>query len=493
MAQSSDSDAGAAPPRTTPICRETGDLYTPRSRRLIARLTRDFLDNAKATAIELLHSPKLQKQYMEMGTAYQAAAQKAAMSQVQGAGQNVQTRLRELYGVVDGAVRETAERLKAKPPAAIDPDTFHDFIAAAREAEKTEVRDFHVNAALAAYLADPKNWAEKLERVRVLADSAGGPDVFPVVDNVLADIVDSKQALREMIGEVDTLGKHLTAVVDLLGAPNPPKTEFEEGGRILHGLLSAHPLPDTRASLLRQLRRGLQVKTPLGGKSPAADLHAHLRLFEVLTLAGDSAGGENTIALFCERLPKILTADTLSMVMKPIAKPDDRLIRALDIHRRLGASPGRQQVRQYIYNVFEFERVPQAFTAEAGPLPATIKRVTTLHNAFATSGLAEQHVLKYVEPLEQAQAALLAPLFRQVEREHATAAARAVALLDLCTDDTFMAGANLRGVHQEIRRYMTDESFASSFLAGADDKQAQTRRLAELHQKLLRSGIARTG
>lgn len=493
MAQDSDSQAATAAPRGTAICREPADLYTPRSRRAIARLTREFLDNAKTTAIELLHSPQLQKQYMEMGTAYQAAAQKAAMSQAQAAGQNVQQRLRELYGAVDGAVRETAERLKAKPPAAIDPDGFHEFIAAARQAEKTETRDFHVNAALAAYLASPKTWAEKLERVRVLADSAGGPDVFPVLDNVVADIVDSKQALREFIGEVDSLGKHLTAVVDLLGAPNPPKSELQEGGRTLHSMLSTHPLPDTRASLLRQLRRGLEAKTPLGGKSPAADLHAHLRLLDVLTRAGDAVGGENTLELFFQRLPKILTADTLSMVMRPIEKADDRLIKALDIHRRLGASPGRQQVRQYIYSVFEFERVPQLFTAEAGPLPATIKRITALHHAFATSGLAEQHVLKYVEPLEQAQAALLPPLFKTVEREHATAAARAVALLDLCTEDTFMAGTSLRSVHQEIRRHMTDESFAASFLAGADDKQAQTRRLVELHQKLLRSGLARAG
>jgi hypothetical protein len=48
-------------------------------------------------------------------------------------------------------------------------------------------------------------------------------------------------------------------------------------------------------------------------------------------------------------------------------------------------------------------------------------------------------------------------------------------------------------VHQQIRRYMSDESFATSFLAGAEDKQTQTKRLVDLHQKLLASGLARTG
>ncbi len=496
MAQDNEGEAASAPRPGTAICRESADLYTPRSKRAIARLAREFLDHAKVTPTELLHSVALQKQYMDMGTAYQAAAQKAAMAQAGAAGQNVQQRLRELYGCVDGAVRDTAARLKAKPPAPIDPDTFHEFVAAERKAEKSdsgEIPDFTINAAVATYLAGTKSWGEKFDKLLLLADSAGGPEVLVIVDGLIADIVDSKVALREMIGESETLGKHLEALVDLLGAPNEPKTEFAEGGRTLHRLLSSHPLSETRGALLRQLRRGLQSKNPLGGKNPAADLHAHLRLLDKLGHAGDSAGGENTIAVFSERLPKILSVDTLSMVLRSVSTADDRLIKALDIHRRLGTSPGRQQVRQYIYNIFEFERVAQQFTPEIGPLPETVRRVTALHAAFTGSGLAEQHVLKYIEPLEQAQAGLLPRLFEAVEKDNETAAARAVALLDFCADGTFMPGANLRTVHQQIRRYMSDESFATSFLAGAADKQTQTQRLVELHQKLLASGLAGTG
>ena len=300
MAQDNEGEEASAPRPGTAICRESADLYTPRSKRAIARLAREFLDHAKVTPTELLHSVALQKQYMDMGTAYQAAAQKAAMAQAGAAGQNVQQRLRELYGCVDGAVRDTAARLKAKPPAPIDPDTFHEFVAAERKAEKSdsgEIPDFTINAAVATYLAGTKSWGEKFDKLLLLADSAGGPEVLVIVDGLIADIVDSKVALREMIGESETLGKHLEALVDLLGAPNEPKTEFAEGGRTLHRLLSSHPLSETRGALLRQLRRGLQSKNPLGGKNPAADLHAHLRLLDKLGHAGDSAGGENTIAV----------------------------------------------------------------------------------------------------------------------------------------------------------------------------------------------------
>src|SRR5690242_21380382 len=100
MTQDQQSEAAPAPRSGSAICREPADLYTPRSKRSIARLTREFLDHVKVTPTELLHSVALQKQYMDMGTAYQAAAQKAAMAQAQSANQNVQQRLRDLYGCV---------------------------------------------------------------------------------------------------------------------------------------------------------------------------------------------------------------------------------------------------------------------------------------------------------------------------------------------------------------------------------------------------------
>jgi hypothetical protein len=85
---------------------------------------------------------------------------------------------------------------------------------------------------------------------------------------------------------------------------------------------------------------------------------------------------------------------------------------------------------------------------------------------------------------------MLPTLFELVERNSDTPAARAMELLDLCADGTITIGKNLRAVHRQIRRYMQDENFATTFLAGADDKQSQTRRLVELHRKLLRSGLA---
>lgn len=492
MTQSPDSEPAATPAAPT-ICRSTSDLYAANARRAIGRLCREFLDRAMLTPTELLHVPEKQHEYLNRGTDYQAAVQKAAVAQAAAARQNVAQRVRELFNIVDAAVREGAERLKAKPPEAIDPPGFAAFVVTARKAELTEVRDFFVNAALAAHLADAKTWSEKIERLRRLADHASDATiVLPLVDAVLAEIVPSKTALRELFGPADNLGRHIETLVDLLMAPQPSGLELPEGGQRLRDFLCAHPVPETRAALLRQLRRSLESRAPLVSGPPPADLNAHLKLLDLLSRAGEAAGGENTVDLFCQRLPRVLSVDTLNAALRPLPRIDDRLIQALQIHRRLATAPGRLQIRQYVDFLFENERLLQTVAKEPESLSRKLPRLTKLHDALVTSGLSGTALTKYAEPLATLQTDLIrdSRLFEKVESEAATPAARALLLLDLCAEGAFIAGTNLRTAHAEIRRHMQDESFAASLLAGAEDKQAQTKRLADLHQKLLRSGLA---
>lgn len=493
MTQSSDSEPAAPPPPAPTICRTTSDLYTAGAKRAIGRLCREFLDATMLTPTELLHTPEKQHQYLNRGTDYQAAVQKAAVAQAQTAHQNVAQRVRELYNIVDTVVRETAERLKAKPASPIDPPGFAAFVAAARKAELTEARDFFVNAALAAHLADAKTWSEKIERLRKLGDAAADATiVLPLVDQILAEIVESKTAMRELFGPSETLMKFVDMLVDMLVAPQPGRMELPEAGQQLREFLGTHAVPETRASLLRQLRRSLENKAPLASGPPPADLNAHLKLLDILIRAGDAVGGENTVDLFTERLPRVLTVDTLNSAFRQLPRIDDRLIKALEIHRRLQTAPGRLQIRQYVDFLFENERLLLTLAKEPGAVGQKLQRLTKLHDALVTSGLSGAALTKFAEPVAALQSDLIRDtrLFAKIESEAATPAARALLLLDLCAEGAFIQGANLRAAHAQIRKHMQDESFAASLLAGADDKQTQTKRLADLHEKLRRSGLA---
>ncbi len=196
-------------------------------------------------------------------------------------------------------------------------------------------------------------------------------------------------------------------MTDLLRAPNPATLQYAEGGRQLRDFLSRHPLPETRGSLLDHLRGGLTSKTPLAAGPPPADLDAHLSLLDALTRAGDAAGGENTLALFGERMPRVLTVEALNAALRPLSRVDDRLIRALEIHRLLGETPGRLQVRQYIDFIFETERLVATLGKDPEPTAHKLKRIARLHDALQTSHLSSAAYAKYAKPLQALQADLL--------------------------------------------------------------------------------------
>ncbi|HTP85113.1 MAG TPA: hypothetical protein VMQ11_19330 [Alphaproteobacteria bacterium] len=385
------------------VCRVSADLYSVRSRRIIGRLCREFLDRARLTPLELLHSPAAQRQYLDNGTDYQAAVQKSAVAQAKTAGQDVTQRMRALYALVDGAAKEAADRLKGNPPPPVDPATFAAFVAAARKAELTEVGDFFVNAALTTYLAGGKTWADKVERLRLLADGAPDAAVVALVDTIMAETIASVRALGELIGPPVPMGPFLAALVDLLCAPVPAAVEHLDGGAKLRSLLSHHALPETRATLLEHLRAGLKSTAPLAAGPPAADLDAHLRLVEQLGRAGDAAGGETMRGLLGDRIGRSLTVDALAGAMRRFARPDVRMIQALHLYRMLGDSPGRNDVRQYVEFLFESERLLTMLAKAPEPTTEKLRRVAGLLAALQASGLSQAGRARFVEPLQALQ------------------------------------------------------------------------------------------
>jgi hypothetical protein len=315
--------------------------------------------------------------------------------------------MRALYAIVDTAAKEAADRLKTKPPPPLDPQTFGAFVATARKAELTEVGDFFVNAALTTYLAGGKTWVDKIERLRVLAHSAQDAAVVALVDAIMVEIVASLKALGDLIGPPTPMGPFLAALIDLLCAPVPSVVQHLDGAAKLRELLSHHALPETRATLLEHLRAGLKSTAPLAAGTPAADLDAHLRLNEALGRAGDAAGGEAMRGLLGERIGRVLSVDALAGAMKRFSRPDIRMIQALHLHRMLGDSPGRNDVRQYVDFLYESERLLPTLAKGPEPNAEKLKRVASLLTALQASGLSPMGRAKFVEPLQALQAELL--------------------------------------------------------------------------------------
>lgn len=471
------------------LCRTPRELLAVEARPLVARLCRSFLEHHKLTPTELLYTHRHQVAFIGTGTLYQTAVQKLAIAQAPVAQQTPQARIRELYELVDQAMRDDAARQLANPPPAIAPENFADFLAQ-RVASTPEQRDDDVYAALVLHLDGVETWVEKIERLLRLAPAAKTHDFLVYIDVMLSEVLDFPTALRDALGATPTLGDMIRAIIDLARGKQPKLPAPVIDIRTLAELLDDNKMPHTRAALVRQLQRGIATGQKLTAGDSHAELAAAMTLRGTVLGAGHTLGGEVTLEALDKRLAPLMTPDELHAAMVKVTRLDERARFLFAIHRDLGDSRYRPQVRKYIDFLFDQEKLIARLTKEELPPLQKLRRIAELHDIAARCGLTQAQSDKYTRPLETVEAEIIRSLklFERVEREGATVAARAVRLIDLWTTGIFTRVTRNREAQPRLKRYLQDPDFHSTYLDGvaATDRD---RKIAELHEKLSAIGV----
>ena len=239
-------------------CTQPEHLFGLSARELIWRSCRAFLEGSKLTPLELLHSSKHQRKFMDAGSSLAAAVQKIAIPQVAGRKQTVTDRMRELYALTDAVQKQTLA-FEAEHADLLEKQHFGSFVAHLEGA--AHEKHFAAFAAIVARLADLPGWQEKLSTVLDLADEAEGGDGIAYVDNMIADILHNPAAADLVLGDLATLGPRLDRIIELMDGTAKPAVGAPLAIQLAR-LLAFNPMPATRNSLRASLVRGRPVTEP---------------------------------------------------------------------------------------------------------------------------------------------------------------------------------------------------------------------------------------
>jgi hypothetical protein len=479
----------ALPQAVNTLCRTPRELLAIDARPIIARLCRGFLDQAKLTPTELLYIPRHQAAFLGAGTLYQTAVQKIAIAQAANSQQTPQARIREIYDMVDQTMRIETERQQASPPPAIAPENFADFLASLTGLTP-EQRDDAIFAALALHLDGIDSWSEKVARLLRLAPQAKTADLLRTIDVVLSEVLDFPAALRDSLGATPTLGDMIAAIIELARGKTPKLPAATIDVPALASLLDNNSMPQTRGALVRQLGRGIATGQKLTAGTAHAELVAAMTLRGTVLAAGHTLGGDASLEALDKRLAPLMIPEELHAAMNGIARLDERARFLFIIHRDLGDSRYRPQVRKYIDFLFDQEKLVARLMKEELPPLQKLRRIAELHDSAARCGLTQAQSDKYTRVLETAEADLIRALklFERVENEGANVAARAVRLIDLWTTGIFTRVTRNREAQPRLKRYLQDPSFHSSYLDGVAAGEREGK-IAELHAKLSAIGV----
>jgi hypothetical protein len=200
-----------------PLCVAPADLYSVHARDRIGQVLSGWLDRQRATPFELLHRPDLVEKLDASGVEMQHAIQKIAIPEAQARGLSVHELIRSFQSLIERAVsRVLADARRGSFPN-LDREGFD--TAVERLVDEPEAA-YLLGAGVASSLAWERSWSDKITRLLDLAQAAPeklGPRrlAFHVLEQPLAEILESRHAGAELLGQDLDLGGRLAAMTRL--------------------------------------------------------------------------------------------------------------------------------------------------------------------------------------------------------------------------------------------------------------------------------------
>jgi hypothetical protein len=479
-----------------PLCVMPQDLYTLHARDRIGRVLEGWLARKSATPFELLHRPDLVEQLEASGTDLQHAIQKIAVPEAQTRGSTVHEMMRTFQGLVERSM----ERVLRDDKRGAFPDLSKETFAAAAERLAGDPDGAYLlGCGVAMAIAPSKTWPEKLSRLMDYAAAAppakGAPRrlAIQVLEQPIAEILDSRAGLDGIVGQTDALGDSLAALtrlaagdsVDLLikveksvskVMPNL-SVEAQRLGRWLGG----DDFMEVRTALGKRILAELNGPRRLMPGDAAAEIDVLRALAMCLTAAaGKLLPLEDVQAAFSVRSKMLVTTDFVDAYLGSEGTARGDVEALIWLTENVIGPANKRAAGRWLKTVIGNLRFEKDVTSGPETPPARLATLAALQRAVGRCGLVPEDS----EPLQ----ALLGALGGQVEAEARLFASLSKAnlpvvqkltfLLRLAAGESCPLGPAADRARTEALKLVRDDAMRAE-LAAVPDQVSAVRELVE--------------
>ncbi|WP_374275540.1 hypothetical protein [Brevundimonas sp.] len=440
-------------------CLSPTDVYAPHARDLIGRVLEDWLVRQGVTVFELLHRADLAELLDASGVELQHAIQKVAVPESQDTGQSVHDLVRHYQKLAEATIARiiTTER-KGRFPDLTKADL-------ARTAEKLageSDRAFLMGGAIARRLCEVRGPRARLNALMDMAEAAppAGPAkalVYIVLDQILAEMATQRAAMADILGPSLDPGAVMAATVAML-APDETALVIQASPAVAQDLpviegaakrlaerLGSGLLPQTRATLARQMMRELRGPRRLKPRDAAGEIDVLRVLATLLTATGDTLlTAEEVQTAFVERSKSLVTADFVGQYtgcFEGVAAEAEALLRLCE--NVTGASSKRAAARWFLASITSLKFESDLLSPVHEDTPARrLQRLARLQKEAGGAGLSETDTDDIAQALGQLAATLeaRAGLTAAIARSRATPSQKLALLLRMAMGETAPLG-----------------------------------------------------
>ena len=426
-------------------CFTPDDLYSYQARATIARLLHDHLSRQKLTVTELIHRADALENLEATGTIYQHAIQKIAIAQAASTTTPVHQIIKSLNELATRAVHRVYR------------DTRRDYFPVAQSGGFRGLADalagasdgaYRLNGALARHLASAQSWNEKLLLLlfvmrEVPGEGAGRALLLGALDSLIAEVLGSAAALHELMGETQTLGEALLALVELFLGQTPVDRMDGSPLSALARHIAADALPDARTAIANRITAELRSVRRLCPSSLQDELRLLRRIANRLVVGqGKYLSHEDIVAAFTLRSRRIVAHESIAEHLAEARSPDEKLERLLLIEENVIGSENKRLIAAFMLPIVTGASFETQCLAAHVPIRARLKRLSELQSRILRSAFHEQQRDELAGHLDRiaSEAEARAKFLQTLEEGSATPVAKAAAILDLCACGLFTQG-----------------------------------------------------
>ncbi len=364
-----------------PLCVSIADLYTAHARDRIGKLLDTWLARQTVTAFELMHRPDLVEKLDASGVELQHAIQKVAVPEAQARGASTDEIVRHFQALGERAINRLLKDGRAGTP----PDFAKEpFAKICDNLAGDPDQAYVIGLGVARHMASGRTWGEKLGLLLDLADAAPqGPSralALHIIEQPLTEMISTRSALSDVLGQELELGPSLTALTRLAGAEAVDALLALDANLAaslpaltgpaarLANWLDGPQFPAVRGAISKRVLRELHGPRRLRPGDPEAEIKALRLLAMALTAtAGRVLSLDDIKAAFSER-SKALTAsdfvDSLTNGCGSARLESEALIRLAE---NVTGGVAKRQAARWLASTFEALRFEKEFrdTAEA--------------------------------------------------------------------------------------------------------------------------------
>ncbi|HKP78288.1 MAG TPA: hypothetical protein VJU34_04100 [Phenylobacterium sp.] len=478
-----------------PLCVTPQDLYTIHARERIGRLLEGWLERNNATPFELLHRPDLVESLEASGIDLQHAIQKISIPEAHARSMSVHELMRIFHALIERAV----ERLLKDHRKGVLPNLDKEgFTAAAERLAQDPERGYLLGAGVAASLAPANTWSDKVTRLMDLADAApakgaGRGLALSTVQQPLAEILEAKPGITDILGKGRDLGANLAALTRLAAYDSVERLITVENSvaKVMPELsplatrlakwLSGENFQDTRAAIGRRILRELIGPRRLCPGEAAREIDVLRALAMSLTAAaGKLLPLEEVQSAFIARSKMLVTGDFVEAYLGSGMTSYQEVEALIWLTENVIGAANKRQAGGWLKAVIASLRFEKEMTAQDENPGARLGQLAALHRSVGRCGLVPEDFHPIQEKLGDigGHVEAQARLSQTVARANAPLLHRLTLLLKLASGESAPLGpAANRARAEALKLFKMDETRAA--LASAPDQMRQVRDLIQ--------------